>query len=469
MSHPIKTLQIFKKKSRIDAPVEEVFNWHARPGAIQRLSPPWDPLIVIRQHGGIQTGAEVVMTIKAGPVPIQWTAKHMDYVENRRFTDQQIKGPFSTWIHTHNFFPDGPHACFLEDQIEYALPFCGLTSQWMEAWIREKLERIFQYRHQTMISDISRHRSAGFQKPLKILISGASGLIGSSLVPFLTTGGHQVSRLVRKPPQRSDEIFWNPDWGVADREMLEGFDAVIHLAGENIGEGQWTREKKKKIVESRVNGTSTLVRAILKLKKPPKVFLCASAIGYYGNRGDHILTEQDPAGTDFVSHVCATWEAAAGGLMNSPIRTVLLRIGIVLSPSGGALKKLLTPFQFGLGGRISHGKQYMSWISMDDAIYAMHHLVSNERMEGPVNIVSPNPVTNADFSRTLGNVLSRPTAFTVPGKAIELFFGEMGRETILSSTRVIPDRLVNSGYSFSHPDLESALRHMLGKKVNASI
>jgi uncharacterized protein len=460
-----KTMSIFKKKSCINAPVEEVFKWHARPGAIQRLSPPWDPLTVIYQKGGISAGAKVIMKMKAGPIPYTWEARHIDYDENCLFRDKQIKGPFSKWIHTHRFTAADPNACFLEDMIEYSLPFQLISASLFDPLIQKKLERIFTYRHQTTIADISRHGSAGSHKPLDILISGASGLIGSSLVPFLTTGGHRVFRLVRKPPQGDEEIFWNPDSGKIGFEGIDGFDAVIHLAGENIGKDWWTGAKKEKIVSSRVNGTRTIVNSVLKLNKPPKAFLSASAIGYYGNRGNQILTEQDNAGTDFISDVCEKWEDAALPLLKERIRIAFMRIGIVLSPSGGALAKLLRPFQSGIGGKISSGKQYMSWISMDDAIYAIHHVLFSESIEGPVNLVSPNPVTNADFSRVLGKVLSRPVVFTVPQKAVEIFFGQLGQETILSSARVLPAGLENSGYQFSHSNLESALRHILGRQT----
>jgi uncharacterized protein len=458
-----KIMAIFKKRSRINAPVEEVFRWHARPGAIQRLSPPWDPLVVISQKRGIQVGAEVIMKMKAGPIHYTWAARHIEYDENRLFRDKQTKGPFSSWVHSHRFAHDGPSASFLEDTIEYELPFHPISAPLLNPLIYKKLERIFTYRHQTTINDISRHRSGAIQSPLDILISGASGLIGSSLTPFLTTGGHRVFRLVRKLPKAQEDIFWDTDTGKIDFKDIEGFDAVIHLAGENIGQGWWTEAKKKKIVDSRINGTRTIVNALMKLKKPPKVFLSASAIGFYGNRGNYILTEQDKVGSDFISDVCIKWEDAALSLLKGNIRVAFMRIGIVLSPNGGALAKLLVPFQSGIGGKISSGNQYMSWISMDDAIYAIHHVLFNENIEGPVNLVSPNPVTNAVFSKVLGKVLCMPVIFKVPKKAIDIFFGEMGHETILSSTRVIPYRLETSGFEFSHPDLESALRHILGK------
>lgn len=459
----MKKLLTFKKRTRINAPVEEVFKWHERPGAIQRLNPPWDPIPVIRQTGGIQKGAEVVMKINAGLISISWTARHIEYEKNRLFVDTQIKGPFSKWTHTHCFEPDSTNACILEDIIEYAFPFHQLSSGIMDVYIRNKLARAFAYRHLTTLSDIARHQEKQIDKPLKILISGASGLIGSNLVPFLTTGGHDVLRLVRKPPKNMNEIYWEPASGSVNLDGIDQIDAVIHLAGENIGKGRWTDEKKRKIIDSRVKGTATIADAISKLKKPPKVFLSASAIGYYGNRGDAILTESDEPGTDFISDVCQKWEAAASPAIEKGVRTVFLRIGIVLTPAGGALARLLLPFQLGIGGKISTGKQYMSWISIDDVLYAIYHVLFNQRVNGPVNIVSPNSATNSEFTHTLAKTISRPAFFTVPEKAIELAFGEMGHETILSSTRVKPALLEQSGCQFTYPSLESALRHVLGR------
>ncbi len=460
---------MFSKKTRIDAPVEAVFQWHARPGAIQRLSPPWDPIKVLSQKGGIQTNAEVVMRMKFGPFSFKWIARHTDYIQNRLFQDQQIQGPFSKWIHTHTFSPDGSNACILEDAIEYSLPFHPVGSPITEKWIHRKLERIFTYRHHTTRMDMARHESAAGKAPMNILISGASGMIGSALTPFLTTGGHRVFRLVRRPPAAPDEIYWNPEAGIVQLDRRQVFHAVIHLAGENIGQGRWNQSKKKKIVASRIQGTSTLVRAVMNLKTLPKIFLNASAIGYYGHRGDLILTEKDPPGADFVSEVCTQWETAAMPLMHKNIRLVLMRIGIVISPTAGALARLLMPFRLGLGGKIGSGDQYMSWISIDDVIYAIHHLLFNESIHGPVNLVSPNPVTNKNFTKFLAKTLSRPAIFAIPRRFIELFFGQMGRETILSSTRALPMQLINSGYDFSYPDLESALRHVLGNPLGKDI
>jgi len=460
--------EIFIKRSKINAPVREVFKWHSRPGAIERMSPPWDPLDIVYKSGGIEKGAKTIMKISAGPLPlkIRWIAEHIEYKENRLFRDRQIKGPFAHWIHTHRFIPDGTDKCYLADEIEYALPINPFGNFFGSSLINQRLERIFHFRHTTLAYDIADHLRQKDKGPLTFLISGASGLLGSSLVPFLTTGGHRVIRLVRKSPLSAEnEVFWDPASGLLDLDGIENIDVVIHLAGESIGQGRWTKEKKKKIVESRNKSTSLIAEKIAKLDPLPKVLISASAIGYYGNRGDEPLTEEDTCGADFISGVCSEWEQAAASAKIKGVRTVFLRIGITLSPLGGALNKLLLPFKLCLGGKLGPGNQYMSWIGIDDVIGAIYHVVSNNNIEGPINVVAPNPVTNLEFTKTLGKVLSRPTLFSVPETVIKPAFGEMGREILLSSTRVVPNKLLATGYRFRNPDLEGALRHLLGKKT----
>lgn len=301
---------------------------------------------------------------------------------------------------------------------------------------------------------------------MKVLVSGASGLVGSALIPFLTTGGHSVTRLVRRDRTNVGDgaVAWSPDAGTIDRAGLEGFDAVVHLAGENIASGRWTPERKRRIRDSRVNGTQVLCEALTQCAQPPKVFVGASAIGYYGDRGDEVLTEESGLGEGFLTEVCRDWEAAAAGLTDTGIRTALLRIGIVLSPTGGALKKMLLPFQFGLGGVIGTGTQYMSCIALDDVIGVIQHAITNDEVSGPINAVCPEAVTNREYTRTLGRVLGRPTLFPVPAFAARLAFGEMADTLLLASTRVEPRVLMRTGYAFRYPSLESALRHVLGKK-----
>jgi len=455
----------FSKQSVINAPVEAVFKWHSRPGAIERLSPPWDPLKVLSRSGGIEKGAQVTLAMKTGPFPYKWFARHTDYRENEFFRDEQIKGPFSEWVHSHRFEPDGNNRCILEDSIEYRLPFHSASKFITQSIINKKLERIFTYRHKITANDVPLHHSNNKIKPMTILISGTSGLIGSSIIPFLTTGGHRVIRLVRKPVDNfMDEIFWDPISGILSLEEVGRVDAVLHLAGENLGNGRWTKARKKKIIESRVKGTELISKAIAALEDPPEVMLCASAIGFYGNRGDKVLSEIDGPGDDFISSLCNNWENAAGRALEKGIRTVFLRIGVALTPEGGALQRLLLPFNLCLGGKIGSGRQYISWIDMEDIIGAIYHSLTSMDITGPVNVVSPNPVTNLQFTKSLGRILSRPTPFPIPAFAIKLGFGQMGREILLSSTKVKPDVLIEAGYCFKNPDIDTALRQMLGKR-----
>ena len=304
---------------------------------------------------------------------------------------------------------------------------------------------------------------------MKILITGSTGLIGSALVSSLSAGGHTVRRLLRtsRQPAGSDAV-WEPSAGTLDPQVFEGIDAVVHLAGENIAGGRWSSRRKARIRDSRVNGTRLLSEALARLSSPPAVWICASAIGYYGNRGDTTLNEGSPAGSGFLPDVCQEWEAATKAALQKGVRVVNLRIGVVLSPAGGALAKMLPPFKMGVGGKVGDGKQFMSWIALDDLVGTILHVLTHERLTGPVNAVSPNPVTNLHFTRTLGRVLRRPTIFPMPALAARMAFGEMADELLLSSTRVQPARLTGSGFQFRYASLESALRHLLGRDTARS-
>jgi uncharacterized protein (TIGR01777 family) len=296
------------------------------------------------------------------------------------------------------------------------------------------------------------------------VVSGASGLIGSALVRRLTMQGHRVGRLVRRAAGPG-EIAWDPAAGSLDPARLEGADAVVHLSGENVG-ARWTTARKARIRSSRVASTRLLSETLAGLQRPPHVLISASAIGIYGDRGDEVLTEESPPGDpdrDFLVSVTREWEKAAEPARVEGIRVVHPRFGVVLSPAGGALRKILLPFRWGLGARLGNGKQWMSWISIDDAVEAVHQALVDDGLEGPVNVTSPEPLTNRDFTRTLARVLSRPALFAVPESALRLALGEMAGGTILSSARVVPTRLLQAGYRFGHPDLESALRHVLQK------
>ncbi|NQU64287.1 MAG: TIGR01777 family protein [SAR324 cluster bacterium] len=457
---------IFTKQSKIEAPIEELFRWHGRPGAIERLSPPWDPLQVISSSGGIEEGAEVQLRLKMGPFPYSWRARHTKYVENVLFRDEEIAGPFSRWIHTHRFTASGDNACYLQDEIDFKLPFHPFRDSLSSLLVHKKLERIFRFRHICTAQDIKQQLSVPNRYPRNILISGASGVIGSALVPFLTTAGHRVIRLRRDVVRnRDEERFWDPSAGKLDPKDLEGIDAVIHLAGEPIGEGVWTVRKKERIINSRNSGTRLLAETMAKMAQPPRTFISASAIGYYGNRGDQTLSELDSPGDDFVSSVCQQWEAAAHPAEKQGIRTLFLRIGVVLDPSGGALSRLLLPFQLGLGAKMSSGRQYTSWIGLDDVIGSIYHLLHYESITGPVNLTAPEPVTNSVLTRMLASALSRPAVLTIPELMITTMFGQMGREILLSGSRVLPTILLESGYAFRHPKPDELLYYVLGKEI----
>jgi uncharacterized protein len=298
----------------------------------------------------------------------------------------------------------------------------------------------------------------------RILMSGVSGPIGAALLPSLESSGATITRLMR-PGSGADlassleTISWDPLRPIAP-DAVSGFDAVIHLAGESIV-GRWTAAKKAKIRDSRVAGTSNLAQALAQAKEKPQVFLCSSAIGYYGDRGDEVLKEESSSGTGFLPEVCREWEAATTPAAGAGIRTVQIRTGIVLSSTGGALGKMLTPFKMGVGGRIGSGKQWMSWIDVRDMVGAIHHILKTDLLQGPVNMVAPKPVTNAEFTKTLAGVVSRPAIFPMPAFAVQLAFGEMGETVLLGSQRVEPAQLVASGYPFRFTELRASLQGLL--------
>jgi uncharacterized protein (TIGR01777 family) len=272
-----------------------------------------------------------------------------------------------------------------------------------------------------------------------------------------------VIRMVRKAQARPDEIRWDPAAGVTDTEALEGLDAVVHLAGESIASGRWTAEKKRRIRESRIQGTRILAQSLARLFDPPKVLVSVSAIGYYGDRGEEKLDEASEAGSGFLAALCSDWEAATGPAVIRGIRVVSPRVGMVLSPSGGAMAPMLPVFRLGIGGRIGNGRQYLSWIAIDDLVRIIDHAIRNESLSGPVNAVAPDPVTNREFTSILGKVLSKPAFFVLPAFAARVAFGKMADEVLLASARVLPARLKETGYQYKFPDLEGALRHVLQK------
>lgn len=306
------------------------------------------------------------------------------------------------------------------------------------------------------------HSGDSANELLSVAITGASGLVGSALTTLLTTSGHRVVRMVRTPrSSRGQVALWDPNKGLLEPAKMEGLDAVVHLAGESIAQGRWTRGKKERILSSRVEGTSNLIRSLSDLERPPRTFLSASAIGIYGDRGTELLDEESTTGAGFLADVCRQWEEAANQAAVLGMRVSMARSGVVLSPAGGALAKMLPAFRLGAGGKIGSGEQFMSWISIDDAAGALIHILKRPELAGPVNLVSPNPVTNREFTQVLAAVLKRPAFMPMPALGAKALFGQMAEDALLASTRVAPTQLDASGYSFRDAQLRPTLTRLL--------
>ncbi|MDG1490366.1 MAG: TIGR01777 family oxidoreductase, partial [Planctomycetota bacterium] len=349
----------------------------------------------------------------------------------------------------------------------YELPLGPLGQLFGGPMVRGKLDRMFAWRHRVFVGDLEAHagaRAAGFEKKT-IAITGASGLVGSTLAAFLRTGGHRVLELVRRAPAAAHEVRWDPAAGEVDTEPLEGVDAIVHLAGESIFGLRWTEEKKRRVAQSRVVGTRTLVDAIGRMTRPPGVLVAASAIGWYGDRGEEELPESAPRGQGFLADTCADWEGEVDRL-RPEVRAVKMRLGVVLDAGGGALSTMLPAFMLGLGGRLGSGRQWFPWIALDDVIGAMYLAMHRPSLQGPVNLVAPGLVRNSEFTRAMGRTLHRPVILPVPRPALRLALGaEQADEMLLSSVRVVPGALQREGFAFRYPEIDAALGHALGRTV----
>lgn len=454
-------VETFLRRVELPVPAAEALAWHARPGALERLTPPWESVRVESREGGLGPGGRVVLAARLGPLEQRWVAEHVEAGEALAFRDVQREGPFASWDHLHRFEPAAEGASILEDRVRYELPLGALGRLVGGRLARRRIERLFAFRHRVLANDLARHAGSG--RSLRVAISGAGGLVGSALAPFLTSGGHEVLRLVRRPAQGADEARWDPEARAPlDLSRLEGVDALVHLAGEPIAERRWNPARKARIESSRVAGTRRLAEALARLEARPSVLVCASAIGFYGDRGEEELDEESPPGAGFLPEVCERWEEAAAPAREAGMRVVHARIGVVLSPRGGALARMLPPFRLGVGGPLGSGRQWMSWISLDDLIAALHRAIVDGNLEGPVNAVAPHPVRNRDFARALGRALGRPALTPVPAFAARALFGELADALLLASTRVLPRRLESTGFRFAHPHLDQALAHLLG-------
>jgi uncharacterized protein (TIGR01777 family) len=436
--------------SVVCAEPDEVFAWHSRPGAITRLMPPWQPVRVAREATSVRDGvAELAL-----PAGLRWVAGHDpdSYDPPRQFADV-LRGPLGSalrWRHTHQFAP-APGGTLMTDVVDTPVP----------GWA---LRPMFRYRHQQLAADLAVHARVRevSPEPLTVAITGSSGVVGSALAALLSTGGHRVIRLVRRPTGNDGEREWRPD--DPDAGLLDGVDAVIHLAGASIG-GRFTPERKRAILSSRIGPTRALATLAARSPGRLRAFVTASAVGFYGaDRGDEILTEASGRGDGFLAEVAAAWEDAASPAASAGIRSVQVRTGIVQTPRGGMLRLLYPVFETGLGGPLGDGTGWLPWIEIDDLLDIYLRAVTDPALSGPVNAVAPEPEPQAQYARTLGRVLGRPALIPVPAAGPQLLLGAEGaRELAMASQLVRPAVLASAGHSFRYPSLEGALRHVLGR------
>lgn len=454
-------MPIFEWRSVMPAPAEEVYAYHARPGAFRRLAPPWQKLEV-REESGDVTSGRVAFDVWFGPVKKHWVAEMGSAMPGLQFVDRQVDGPFASWEHVHRFVPLDEGRSELLDHIEFSLPAGGLTDALGEGPAAKALSRLFRFRHERTRLDLGRHAEWADRPRLKVVLAGASGMVGSHLSDYLTTAGHKVVKLVRGRDAGPDEIPWDPSGEALYHGALEGVDAVVNIAGVNLA-GLWTPGRKQAILDSRLQTTRTLVAALKRMERPPAVLVNTSAVGYYGSRGDETITEQTPSGEGFLAEVCRAWEEAAAPVTDAGVRLVTPRFGLIVSGSAGAFAAMLPAFKAGAGAKIGDGSQYWSWIALDDLLGVLEWALHDEAVSGAVNAVAPQPLTNAEVTRVMGRVLRRPAVLKAPELLVRKGTLGMGEEMLLASQRAVPARLQEAGFRFAFPELEGALRYELGK------
>ncbi|MGI9038074.1 MAG: TIGR01777 family oxidoreductase [Gemmatimonadota bacterium] len=462
------SLDIVRVASDLPVSQDELWDWHLRRGALGRLLPPWERVRIVQQDRGVDEGNRTTVHVGIGPAGVDWVSEHAEPDPPRSFADFQVEGPFAKWSHRHQFTAREDGGCEVEDRIEYELPLEPIAGLVGGRAIRERVRRGIGYRHRVLRRDFERHRNADLAENLGVAVSGASGMVGTALARVLSTGGHRPLALARAsstPPNAVEgSIDWDIGAGTVDSRALDGLAAVVHLAGESIADGRWTDERKRAILDSRVEGTKLLAETLAALDDPPPVLVCASAIGYYGDRAGARIDETAAPGSGFLSDVVTAWEDAAQPARDAGIRVVHLRFGMILWPGGGALERLLIPMRAGVGGKIGSGRQIWSWVSLDDVIGAVLHAIGRDEVRGPVNVTAPGAVSNQEFTSVLAGVLNRPAVVPAPEFALKVALGsELAEELLLASADVKPTRLAESGYVFADPELEPALRHMLGR------
>lgn len=453
----------FEHCSELPLSAQELFAWHEQPNAFDRLLPPWEKVKIIKAPNGLQKGETGEFLIKYGPFWMKWSVEHSEFEQGRLFVDRQTRGPFSFWEHRHEFLPVTDHSCTMRDQIQYALPLGGIGNWIFEKKVHDRLQKTFHYRHQILKTDLKANLKTKGSSIRTILITGANGFVGSSLCPFLEMAGLRVIPVSRKPGKPGRSVQWDPETAPFPPQALEEVDGVIHLAGESIATGWWTRAKKNRIMNSRVLSTQKIATALANSPNSVQVFLCASAIGAYGSRPDETLTEESTLGTGFLAEVCKHWEEATIPARMAGKRVISMRFGVILSLLGGALPELLFPFRMRLGSYLGASHLHFSWIALDDLLHAILHLLLNQNPLGSVNLTSPNPVSNAEFIKTLETVLTRKAWFPIPPLPLKLLLGQKANELLFSDLKVLPQGLQKNGYEYLYPTLEEALRHLLGK------
>jgi uncharacterized protein (TIGR01777 family) len=449
-------------RSSIPAPAEAVLRWHRNPGAFERLTPPWANAQVVGSSGSANPGDWKLLSVGRGPFSFEWKLVHREGIDSSGFVDVQERGPFATWRHEHRFVPDGPDRSVLEDRLSFSLPLAPAGPLVAGGAVERQLDRLFQYRHTRTRHDLARLGASMNDRPLRIAVTGSSGFVGKQLVAFLRAGGHQVTRMVRRRAEGSEELSWDPAAGRIDAGALDGMDAVVHLAGVSISEGRWSAKRKQQILQSRIEGTRLLATTLASLRMPPRVLVSASGVGYYGARTEGPVTEHAPKGSGFLSDVCEAWESETRPTQDAGIRVVNARFGVLIGAAGGLLKRVAPIFKAGLGGPLGDGRQMLSWIALDDLLAATFEAIRNERLSGPINVVAPNPVTNGEFTAAMGRALHRPAVLPAPSIALRLATGEMADELLLVSQHVVPAALNGAGFAFAFPSIESALDHELG-------
>lgn len=451
-------------RSLINRAPEEVFQWHLRPRMVERIIPPWESIKIVRsEERPDKIGSKIEVAGKVcGWVSTRMTLEYSECIPNDCFIIKGNDGFLKDYQYQTTVTPQSAHTSEIIDCFQFSVSLPFFLKSILRKSIKKRISRILHYKHDRMDHDLAMLEKYPFEKPLKILISGAHGLIGKNLGYFLEFMGHDVWHLSRKGVEEEKTVYWDSKTGKCDPRSFEEFDTFIHLAGENIAKGRWTRGKKERVLRSRTKGTEHLVEIIKGLKNPPELFISASAIGYYGNRGSEVLDETSGPGKGlFITEVSQQWERASKGLEEKGIRVVNTRFGVVLTSEGGVLKKMLPSFKWGLGGKIGKGHQYVSWVAIDDVIGAIYHVMMTPDLKGPVNVVSPNPVPNDILAKKLSKRLNRWMGPPFPEFMIRFLLGQKGEELFLMSTRAEPCRLSETGYHFQYPKLSQALEHVI--------